>query len=247
MQLIIDIGNTSAKLALFDQGLIQSVKVFKTNVLISKKITRFVESTFKKNKITHVLWSNVSKYTLPATLFSHTDIQLVEYINVAKVPLLIDYKTPKTLGKDRLALACGASHLYPKKNVLVISLGTCITYEFVSKDATYHGGSISPGIDMRFKAMHAFTGKLPKMSPDEQIPRSFIGKSTHESMQAGVFYGVLSEIEGMIDLYVQKFKNINTILTGGQAFYFENELKNRTFAVQHLSLIGLNCILEHNK
>ena len=247
MNLIIDIGNSSTKLALFEGGALKSIQTYKTNALIGKQITRFIESTSKKQKITHVLWSNVSKHTLSATLFSGTDLQPVEYKNSAQVPISIDYKTPKTLGKDRLALASGAALLYPNQNNLVISLGTCITYEFISNDATYQGGSISPGIDMRFKALHSFTGKLPKMKADSIIPSSFIGQSTHESMQVGVFYGVLAEIQGIIDLYVKRYNNINIILTGGQAFYFENELKNRTFAVQYLSLIGLNCILDHNK
>lgn len=247
MNLIIDIGNSSTKLALFDKGVLKSIQTYKTNALITERIAGFIKLRSKKQKITHVLWSNVSKHTLKAALFSSLDIRPVVYKDSTQVPLSIDYKTPNTLGKDRLALASGAALLYPNQNVLVISIGTCITYEFISNDATYHGGSISPGIDMRFKALHTFTGKLPKMKANSIIPSSFIGQSTHESMQVGVLYGILSELEGVMDLYVKKYKNINIILTGGQAFYFENELKNRTFAVQYLSLIGLNCILDHNK
>ena len=161
-----------------------------------------------------------------------------------KVPFQSLYKTPKTLGVDRIAAVVGAKFLYNRQNCLVIDLGTCITYDLIDKSGAYHGGGISPGIDMKLKAMHKFTSKLPliaaKGSPE------LIGKTTKECMLSGAINGTIAELEGIIDRYKQFFDDLNIIFCGGDAFFFESKIKGHIFALPNLVLIGLNQILRFN-
>jgi type III pantothenate kinase len=145
---------------------------------------------------------------------------------------------------DRIAGVCGAIQLFPGSNNLVIDAGTCITYDFVDEMAQYHGGGISPGLNMRFKAVHTFTAKLPLVSAKAGV--DLIGTTTETSIQSGVINGLLSEIEGTIGRYAVKFPGLKVILCGGDAGFFENQLKATIFAVPDLVLFGLNSILIHN-
>ena len=154
------------------------------------------------------------------------------------------YQTPSTLGKDRIAAVAGAFSLYPNRNVLVIDAGTCITYDFLTDKGEYLGGGISPGIRMRFKAMHTFTGKLPLIEPDEYD--GLIGRSTRESMLSGVYNGVISELNGLISLYQEQFGDIMVIITGGDHEFLHNKLKISIFAAPDLVLLGLNEIFDYN-
>ena len=163
----------------------------------------------------------------------------------AKIPFKNEYATPRTLGVDRIALVSAAAIKFPKENVLVIDAGSCITYDFLSATNTYLGGAISPGIKMRFKALHHFTDKLPLL--EKKLPENWIGDSTENSMQIGVIKGIQNEIEGYISLYKEKFKNLTVILTGGDADFLRDSLKNDIFADSNFLLEGLNYILEHNK
>jgi len=160
------------------------------------------------------------------------------------LPITLNYKTLETLGKDRIALAVAAAQLYPHKNVLIIDAGTCITYDFIDKHKEYQGGSISPGIQMRFKALNTFTDKLPLINPTDNV--ELLGKSTSESISSGVMNGVYSEIDGIIDKYKINFPDIEVILTGGDIIYFDKKLKNNIFANSNLVLKGLNMILDYN-
>ena len=164
------------------------------------------------------------------------------------VPLTKRYDTPETLGADRVAAAVGAKVLYPKNNCLVIDMGTCITYDLVDAEDNFHGGIISPGVRMRFKAMNTFTKRLPLLEPDG-IPNGIpelIGKNTKHAMQSGVMNGLLAEINGLIEEYDKVLTNINVIFCGGDATYFANRIKKPNFVVPELVLIGLNRILEYN-
>jgi type III pantothenate kinase len=164
------------------------------------------------------------------------------------VPLIKLYDTPETLGADRVAAAIGATVLYPENNCLVIDMGTCITYDLVDANNNFHGGIISPGVRMRFKAMNTFTKRLPLLEPDgipDRIPE-LIGKNTKHAMQSGVMNGLLAEINGLIEAYGRVLTNINVIFCGGDATYFANRIKNPNFVVPELVLIGLNRILEYN-
>ena len=162
-----------------------------------------------------------------------------------KVPLTNKYKTPNTLGKDRLAGVIGVTSLYPKKDILVFDAGTCLTMDFVNKKGEYIGGRISPGIEMRYKALHTFTDKLPLGQKEKTTP--IIGDDTHSSIASGVQQGILAEVKSIISEY--KLRNPDTIVvvTGGDCFFFEKELKNSIFANPNLVLIGLNEILDYNE
>jgi type III pantothenate kinase len=158
-------------------------------------------------------------------------------------PLRNLYQTPQTLGSDRLAAAIGAYALYPQRNVLVINAGTALTFELVSKQAEYMGGSISLGLRSRYKALHWVTDKLPLYSPAEQTPH--LGQNTRDAVTSGVQNGMLYEMQGVIAYFMSKYPHLQTILTGGDAVFFAHRLQNVS-AVPHLTLIGLNSILDYN-
>ncbi len=165
--------------------------------------------------------------------------------SLTKVPLINRYKTPETLGKDRLALAVGAVTKFPGENILAIDAGTTITYEFITNNNEYLGGAISPGIKMRFKALNNFTGKLPLITEIETD--HLIGHDTKTSIQSGVLNGVIKEIDGIIDEYKNRFGALKVLVTGGDYIYFVKKLKNSIFATPNLVLEGLNKILIFNE
>jgi len=154
------------------------------------------------------------------------------------------YKSPGSLGSDRIAAALGSRRLFASKNVLTIVCGSCITYNFVNQRNQYLGGSISPGLNMRMRAMHEFTGRLPLTSVNKKV--GLIGADTGNSLQSGSFWGAVSEIDGMIDRYKSKYKSLTTVLSGGDAPALQSRLKNKIFAVPDLVLKGLNYYLQLN-
>jgi type III pantothenate kinase len=163
-----------------------------------------------------------------------------------KLPLPIknNYGTPETLGVDRIAAVCGAQQIFPFQNCLVIDAGTCVTFDIIDKDGVYYGGAISPGMHMRFKAVHTFTARLPLISP---VPEAkLIGDSTETSIQSGVINGMAAEMVGIIQRYQVKFNDLRVILCGGDTLFFENKLKASIFASPELVLVGLNSILIYN-
>ena len=151
---------------------------------------------------------------------------------------------PSTIGADRLALAAAAVHFHPKKNNLIIGLGSCITYNFINQYHAFLGGSISPGMDMRFRAMHEFTAKLPQVTADWNFP--LVGYDTKTNMQSGVIYGMITEIEGIILKYKEKYSNFNVLLTGGNSAYFASQLKKEIFADHNFLFKGLYALSELN-
>ena len=153
-------------------------------------------------------------------------------------------RQPKTLGKDRLAAVVGAFALYSGENTLVIDAGTCIKYDLITLKGVYSGGSISPGINMRFQGLHTFTAQLPLL--EKKAVRNLIGSNTTTAIRTGVQLGAILEMEGFIKKYEDQFGRINVILTGGDANYFANNLKSKIFVNHQLVLIGLNKILNHN-
>jgi type III pantothenate kinase len=169
-----------------------------------------------------------------------------KFILTASLPLPISnlYATPQTLGGDRLASVCGAHQKFPGSHCLVIDAGTCIKYDFLDKDGQYHGGAISPGLKMRFQAMHQFTAKLPLVEIVED-PK-LIGNTTETSLQSGALNGAVAEMNGIILQYEQKFEGLQVILSGGDGPFFENKLKRPIFALPELVLSGLNSILIYN-
>ncbi|MEC7864168.1 MAG: type III pantothenate kinase, partial [Bacteroidota bacterium] len=161
------------------------------------------------------------------------------------VPIKNNYKTPNTLGKDRLVAVIGALYLYPKKDIIVFDAGTCLTIDFVSAKGEYIGGRISPGIEMRYKALHTFTDKLPLVQKEKTT--SIIGDDTTSSISSGVQQGILAEVNSIISEYRSKNPDTVVVITGGDSFFFEKELKNGIFANPNLVLVGLNEILDFNE
>ncbi|MFD1143238.1 type III pantothenate kinase [Larkinella insperata] len=161
------------------------------------------------------------------------------------LPMEKRYDTPNTLGTDRIAAAVGAKVRFPDDDCLVIDMGTCITYDYVDADFVFHGGMISPGFRMRFRAMHSFTERLPLVEPEEPRPTLF-GKNTRQAMQAGVINGLRAELNGIMDAHRREHPNVKVLICGGDAPFFESSLKPPIFVVPELVLIGLNRILQHN-
>jgi type III pantothenate kinase len=164
--------------------------------------------------------------------------------HLVHLPFTTRYLTPETLGTDRLAVLAGVATLYPGQDVLVVDAGTCITYDFMDQEAVHHGGGISPGIDMRFKALNHFTGKLPLVSSSAS---PLLGITTEGSIASGVLNGVLSEVEGIVAQYRSDHQRQRTILTGGDAALIAPKLKTQIFAAPNLVLYGLNSILRLNE
>jgi type III pantothenate kinase len=160
------------------------------------------------------------------------------------LPFINKYKTPSTLGTDRLALVAGAMKYFLGKNVLVVSMGTCITYDFINSRREYLGGSISPGMEMRLQSLHTFTARLPLVKPKQL--KTVTGRTTDESILTGVMHGIRHEVEGFISQYRKLYPSLQVILTGGDASLFARQIKSSIFAVPELSLNGLNEILLHN-
>ena len=226
MNLVVDIGNTEIKTATFLNGKIVSRS--KVNELeLSKELLK--------------VWGGI----IISTVKTVPDIKgALILTNQTPLPISIDYKTPTTLGVDRIAAAVGAFALFPNSNTLIIDLGTCATYEFINSKNIYEGGIISPGWKMRLEAMHHFTAKLPKIESQEVV--SLIGKSTNECMQSGAFLGLSNEINGIIEQYKAEKNDLRVLMCGGDAKTFESKVKARIFAEPNLVLIGLNRILEYN-
>ena len=162
----------------------------------------------------------------------------------SRLPFTTPVGKPETIGADRLALAAAAVHLYPGKHTLVVGLGSCITFNFVNKFHEFLGGSISPGLEMRFRAMHEFTAKLPLVKADWNFP--LIGYDTRTNMLSGVILGMSKEIDGIIEEYALRYSNFNVLLTGGDMGFFVPHLKNEIFADPHLIYKGLYAISKRN-
>ena len=235
MNLVVDYGNSAAKVGIFDHETLVENRSFATLEALQKFVQHFAAN--------NILVSSVNED--PRQILGIAEAKN-KFVLTPDLPLPIQnkYATPKTLGMDRIASACGAWQLFPNENALAIDAGTCITYEFRDEQGNYRGGGISPGLSMRFKAVHTFTAKLPLISPKENV--SLIGNSTETSIQSGVVNGLIAEIEGIIGRYQKEFGSLRVILCGGDARFFENQLKASIFASPELVLIGLNSILNYN-
>ena len=237
MNLIIDQGNSSAKIAIFkEENLIESCIVIEDETPFEEMINKF--------KPSKAIFSSVGYDKLYRKLSETLDIETIKFSHQLPVPLSVNYKTPETLGLDRLAGAVGGWKLSNSFTVLVIDAGTAITYDLVTLDGVYEGGSISPGLNMRFKALNSFTKKLPLADVSDSY--KFPGKTTLESIRSGVINGLIYEIDGFIDSFKQKYGDIKVYFTGGDALFFDKKIKNSIFVNPNIVLIGLNTILNYN-
>jgi type III pantothenate kinase len=197
-----------------------------------------------KTTFHHVIASSVSRdaaIELENIQAKGTKLAMTSFVSL---PIKINYSTTATLGVDRIAGACGALEILPNQDRLVIDIGTCINYEFLDHKNVYHGGAISPGVKMRFEAMHTFTARLPLVKTKINPPLT--GDSTESCMQSGVLNGVQAELEGIMQRYKEKYPQVGVILCGGDVSLFENRLKQPIFVAPNLVLSGLNRILLHN-
>lgn len=196
-------------------------------------------------QLNKVILSSVKPYDdeLKRVLSDEFD-QFIELDHLTELPIGNLYETPDTLGKDRLAAAVGANELFPDQNLLIIDAGTAITYDLVSEKNQFIGGNISPGLEMRFKALNHFTGKLPLVNYSDDF--ELVGRNTIDAIRAGVQNGILFEIAQTIDLFNRNYQNLHIIMTGGDSYFFDKKLNYSIFVHFNLTLIGLNRILEHN-
>ena len=236
--LCFDFGNTRLKFAVFD------------NDNFVEEITLPNDELFT---IERVMYVHQPQKTILSSVINHNPVietVLSKYSKFHKISHLTqaNFTTPvgkpETIGADRLALSAAAVHFYPGKNNLVIGLGSCITYNFINQYHQFLGGSISPGMEMRFKAMQVFTAKLPAVQAEWNFP--IIGYDTKTNMQSGVIAGIAYEMDGFIDEYANKYNNFNVVLTGGDSAYFARRLKNRIFADSNFLFKGLYALSETN-
>ena len=241
MNLVLDLGNSFGKIAVCEgPRVIESAGYEK---ITSREIAYFLTGYpgLKGVIISSVVNHSREIIDYLINLFSIC----IELDHTTPIPLKNRYQTPDTLGYDRIAAAVGANTIHPGENVLVIDTGTAITYDIVTADGAFVGGNISPGLEIRFRALHKQTSRLPMLERPEAIPR-LVGNSTKEAIYSGVIHGTLFEMDGFISAISQKYPKLQVVLTGGDAKYFEGKLKNSIFVDLNLNLIGLNRILDYN-
>ena len=234
MVLVVDVGNTRIKGAVFEDAILLEVFIFTKSEL---KIN--IESILKKFKnVSDLVVSSVGDVEKLSFLAFENLLNVHFISNNDPFPFQNKYETPRTLGIDRMVLAAGATLQFPNQNRLVIDAGTCITYDFIDEKNNYLGGSISPGLRLRYEALHNFTAKLPLLSLED--PKNFIGASTSDAIHSGVVNGLVYEIDGFIAEYKLKYLNFIIILTGGDSDFLAKRLKNTIFANSNFLLESLN-------
>lgn len=239
MNLCIDQGNSRTK-----------VGVFNKNVLLED----FVFEKFDSNDLSNILSTfGIDNCIISSVISENSEMLAFLKSNTSKlinlsfktdIPIENRYKTPETLGNDRLAAVVGATFLKPDTDILVIDVGTAITYDFIDANHVYWGGNIAAGINLRLRSLHEFTQKLPLVEITNDTP--LIGNNTNTALISGALYGIVFEMDGYISNLKNKYPQLSTFLTGGSTFYFDTKLKNAIFAEKNLVLIGLNRILQYN-
>jgi type III pantothenate kinase len=234
--LVVDIGNTRAKAGIFHLNELVEKVLFTINDADP------LRGLIQKYAPTHSLLCSVGAEPAEIIELLKQRTSFFQLTHHLQVPFFIDYQTPHTLGMDRVAAVAGAQHFFPVQPCLVIDMGTCVTYDFITADYHYLGGAISPGLTMRLRAMHEQTKRLPLIEAEEI--HEFIGKSTKDSMLSGAFFGLLGEINDTIARYEERFGNIQVLLCGGDASLFDKQTKKSIFAAPDLVLFGLHKILQ---
>jgi len=242
--LVIDIGNTYIKTAIFSFDELTWVQHYPNidEQLIGKILT--------DHQPAKAIISSVKQHTQSWEAAISKNIPLIKFERSMATNIHNHYRTPQTLGVDRLAAVIGAHASYPDKANLVIDAGTCITYDGVDAAANYYGGSISPGLNMRYQALNHYTDALPVIIADDAFNKAE-GYDTATAIRSGVQNGIRFEMEGFMGNYLKLNAQANIILTGGDAIFFDTLLKNSIFAPQikiepHLVLKGLNAVIQHH-
>jgi type III pantothenate kinase len=236
--LCFDFGNSRLKAAVFNNDQLQET------VVLPNDDPATMEGLMQQFRPQKTILSSVIEHNpaVDTVLAAHSAYHRLSHLTKANFTSPVG--KPETIGADRLALAAAAVHFYPGQHNLVVGLGSCITYNFINQYHQFLGGAISPGMDMRFKAMQVFTAKLPLATADFNFP--LIGYDTVTNLQSGVLAGITFEIDGFIEAYQAKFENFNVILTGGNTAYFAQRLKSRIFADQNFLFKGLYALSEVN-
>lgn len=243
MQLLVDIGNTRIKAALFSEEQLQLLEIFSDTTSLVSWVSRL-------DSLPQISAHLISSVGLPEEALSALKKQLpgrAFLLNPSlPVPIRNAYESPQTLGADRLAAAVAGAKLAEGKPALVFDAGTCLTIEYVDAEGVYRGGAIAPGLQMRFRAMHEFTQRLPLLPVPEGGQTKLIGTTTKAAMESGVVHGMLAEIEGTIDRYQRLAPEMQVFLGGGDTKFFESKINRRIFANPEIVLTGLNEILRYN-
>jgi type III pantothenate kinase len=237
--LCFDFGNTRMKCAVFSDGRFQQEQILEND---HEETIRAILKQFRPDK---TILSSVIDHNpgIEEVLRASTHFHKLDHHS--KVPVTTPVGKPDTIGADRLALVVAAVTLFPEKNNLVIGLGSAITYNYVNKYREFIGGGISPGMEMRFKSLNAFTAKLPLVKADWNFPLA--GYDTRTNILSGVILGMAKEIDGMVEAYEEKYDNFNVLMTGGDSVYFSRRLKKKIFADPYLIYKGLYAISEFNQ
>ncbi len=239
MNLILDIGNSRVKSYIFKEEKIAHQQETDGDVipLVKDLLHRFPE-------VRYAIAVSTRKPDPELFTYLHHLDRFIELGPETPLPIRNLYNTSDTLGYDRIAGVVEAHARYPRKTVLVIDAGTAITYDLVTATGEFSGGNISPGLAMRFRALATFTDRLPRVSAKDTIP--LIGRTTEEAIIAGVEMGIIAEVDGIIDIFREKYNGLQVIITGGDAFFFDKKLKNSIFVLPELTAFGLNRILKFN-
>ncbi len=236
--LCLDFGNTRLKAALFDDD------VLTEEISLLNDDVSTLETIINNYQPQKSILSSVINHNENIEHLLNVRTQFHKLSHQTKINFTTPVGKPETIGADRLALCAAAVHFYPHKNNLVVGLGSCITYNFINQNHEFLGGSISPGMEMRFKALHTFTAKLPIVNKDWNFP--LLGFDTKTNIQSGILAGMGFEIQGFIQAYEEKYGNFNVVLTGGDSAYFARRLKNKIFADANFLFKGLYALSEIN-
>ncbi len=239
LKIVVDLGNTLVKVAVFEGLALLSLKTFRTGAFhrLSKYLLSMISGSY-------CIVSSVVDFpfTLEKVLTDH--FRTLFFDTQTAIPIINLYKTPETLGKDRIAAAVGAWNHFPERDLLVIDAGTAVTMDYVSASGEFYGGAISPGINMRYKALNTFTGKLPLV--EKQNITYLTGTTTEESISSGVINGIVAEIDGVIERYRTIHPGLIVVFGGGDSKFLHKRLKNSIFALPNPVLEGLHIILNYN-
>lgn len=239
MNLALDIGNTRTKIGLFEGNTLLEQAIW-TDWTLGQ-----LQAFGNRHGVKRVIVSSVAEKDEALMAMLEREYHTMELTHRTALPFENRYRTPETLGKDRLAGVAGALRLYPGKNCLVVDCGTCIKYDVLTSDGVYHGGNIAPGAWMRIQAMHHFTARLPEV--EMRMPGDITGFSTETALQNGALRGAALEIEGFVQLFATHYGALKPILTGGDAAFFKPLLNLKDQVTEpDLTLIGLNHILQHH-
>jgi len=243
MNLAIDIGNTQIKFGLFEKDEPDCRQAGPVAVYAGEDA---LDEILSKHEIKNAIISKTGANESIENKLKQKDIQAVILSSKLKMPITVLYKTPETLGADRIAGSVAANFLYHDKNILKIDFGTCITYDFINAKSEYLGGAIAPGMMMRFKSLHNYTAKLPLVDPMQFTTFELTGTDTATSILSGVVNGIKEEVTGIIKQYDSRFGNLTVVATGGDMLLFATLLNCEIFARPNLVLEGLNRILNYN-